>query len=47
MEGDVNVAGIVGSMAIEYDYDPEDDLTTSGDRSLNSTIRPPLLPKAA
>ena len=35
VEGDVNVAGIVGSMAIEYDYDPEDDLTTSGDRSLN------------
>ena len=34
VEGDVNVAGIVGSMAIEYDYDPEDDLTTSGDRSL-------------
>lgn len=35
VEGDVNVAGIVGSMAIEYDYDPEDDLTTAGDRSLN------------
>ena len=35
VEGDVNVAGIVGSMAIEYDYDPEDDLTTSGDRSLS------------
>lgn len=35
VEGDVNVAGIVGSMAIEYDYDPEDDLIMSGDRSLN------------
>ena len=35
VEGDVNVAGIVGSMAIEYDYDPEDDLTSSGDRSLD------------
>ena len=35
VEGDVNVAGIVGSMAIEYDYDPEDDLTTSGSRSLD------------
>lgn len=35
VEGDVNVAGIAGSMAIEYDYDPEDDLTVSGDRSLN------------
>ena len=33
--GDVNVAGIVGSMAIEYDFDPEDDLTTSGSRSLD------------
>lgn len=27
VEGDVNVAGIVGSMAIEYDFDPEDDLS--------------------
>lgn len=35
VEGDVNVAGIVGSMAIEYDFDPEDDLTEEGDRSLD------------
>lgn len=35
MEGDVNVAGIVGSMAIEYDFDPEDDLIQEGDRSLD------------
>ena len=35
MEGDINVAGIVGSMAIEYDFDPEDDLIQEGDRSLD------------
>ncbi|MGN1001201.1 MAG: hypothetical protein ACI4PC_00395, partial [Oscillospiraceae bacterium] len=35
VEGDVNVAGIVGSMAIEYDFDPEDDLTETGSRSLD------------
>ena len=35
VEGDINVAGIVGSMAIEYDFDPEDDLVQEGDRSLD------------
>ena len=35
VEGDLNVAGIVGSMAIEYDFDPEDDLIQEGDRSLD------------
>lgn len=35
VEGDVNTAGIVGSLAIEYDFDPEDDLTEAGDRSLD------------
>ena len=35
VEGDINVAGIVGSMAIEYDFDPEDDLIQEGDRSLD------------
>lgn len=35
-EGDINVGGIVGSMAIEYDFDPEDDLTISGSRTLES-----------
>lgn len=35
VEGDINVAGIVGSVAIEYDYDPEDDLTKEGSRSLD------------
>lgn len=33
--GDVNVAGIVGSMSVEYDFDPEDDLTKDGTRSLD------------
>ena len=35
VEGDLNVAGIVGAMAIEYDFDPEDDLIEEGDRSLD------------
>ena len=35
VEGDINVAGIVGSMAIEYDFDPEDDLVREGERSLD------------
>ena len=35
VKGDVNVAGIAGSMAIEYDFDPEDDLDEVGDRSLD------------
>ena len=36
VEGDLNVAGIAGSIAIEYDFDPEDDLTITGSRTLNS-----------
>lgn len=35
VEGDVNVGGITGSMAIEFDLDPEDDITLNGDRSVN------------
>ena len=35
VKGDVNVAGIAGSTAIEYDFDPEDDLVEVGDRSLD------------
>ena len=35
VKGDVNVAGLAGSMAIEYDFDPEDDLVEVGDRSLD------------
>uniref|UniRef100_UPI0006D17F6B GLUG motif-containing protein n=1 Tax=Clostridium sp. NkU-1 TaxID=1095009 RepID=UPI0006D17F6B len=32
-DGDVNVGGVAGSMAIEYDLDPEDDISTNGTRS--------------
>ena len=39
VQGDVNVAGIAGSMAIEYDFDPEDDLVKEGDRSLDITYQ--------
>ncbi len=34
-EGDLNVGGIAGAMAIEYDLDPEDDLAREGDNTLN------------
>lgn len=37
--GDVNVAGVVGSMSVEYDFDPEDDLTKDGTRSLDFQFR--------
>lgn len=30
-----DIGGIAGSVAIEYDFDPEDDLTESGEQSLN------------
>lgn len=33
INGDVNVAGIVGAMSIEYDFDLEDDLTKNGESS--------------
>lgn len=36
---DRNVGGVAGSMAIEYDLDPEDDLTTSGKRSIHFTYQ--------
>lgn len=35
VEGDSSVGGIVGSMAQELDFDPEDDLTEQGRRSSN------------
>ena len=37
--GDVNVAGIVGSLSVEFDFDPEDDLTKDGTRSLDYQFR--------
>ena len=36
---DRNVGGIAGSMAIEYDLDPEDDLLSSDNRSLHFTYQ--------
>lgn len=35
INGSVNVGGIVGSMAIEYDLDPEDDILKKGSPSIN------------
>ncbi len=32
VEADVNVGGLVGTMAIEYDLDPEEDISVSGTR---------------
>lgn len=33
--GDINAGGVCGSMAIEYDFDPEDDVMKGGDKSFN------------
>ncbi len=35
INGDVNAGGIAGSMAIEYGFDPEGDIETVGERSLD------------
>lgn len=35
VNGDVSVGGIAGSMAVEYDFDPEGDIDTVGERSDN------------
>lgn len=35
IEGDINLGGIVGSIAVEYDFDPEDDIMSKGESSLN------------
>ena len=34
--GDLNVGGIAGAMALENDLDPEDDVSISGDTTLNA-----------
>lgn len=39
VEGDVNVGGIVGNMAIEYDQDPEDDLSQAQDNSYRQKMQ--------
>ncbi len=35
VEADTNVGGIVGQIATEYDFDPEDDISLTGDESFN------------
>lgn len=35
VEGDVDAGGIVGTMAIEFDFDPEDDIVKKGNQSFN------------
>jgi hypothetical protein len=35
VEADTNVGGIVGQIATEYDFDPEDDVTLTGEESFN------------
>ena len=39
VEGDLNTAGIAGSMAVDLEFDPEDDLTQEGDRSVSFLIQ--------
>lgn len=38
VRGDINVSGIAGTMAIEYDFDLESDVTGIEDAKLNSTF---------
>lgn len=38
VQGDINVAGIAGTMAIEYDFDLESDVTGIDDARANSTF---------
>lgn len=35
VNGDVNVGGITGSMAVDVDFDPEDEIITNGDHSFS------------
>ena len=39
VEGDVDVAGIVGAMAIDLEFDPEDDLNKQGARSADFLVQ--------
>lgn len=38
ISGDLNVGGIAGQMAIEYDFDPEDDISSKTDSPLNQKL---------
>lgn len=33
VEGDINIGGVAGSMALEFDFDPEDDVIRQGETS--------------
>ena len=35
VKGDVNIGGITGAMSIEFDFDPEDDISNQGGSSMN------------
>lgn len=35
VNGDLNVGGIAGSLAIEYDFDPEEDVVSQGKKTMN------------
>lgn len=39
VEGDVNAGGIAGTMAVDLEFDPEDDLSRQGDRSVSFLIQ--------
>lgn len=39
IQGDLNVGGITGSMAIDFDFDPEDDIAYSGDVSFSFSYK--------
>lgn len=39
VQGDLNVGGVVGLMAIDYDFDPEDDIAYSGEKSLSFSYK--------
>lgn len=38
INGDLNIGGIAGQMAIEYDFDPEDDISSKTDSPLNQKL---------
>lgn len=39
IQGDLNVGGIAGSMAIDFDFDPEDDIASTGERSYSFSYK--------
>lgn len=39
VQGDLNVGGIAGSMAIDFDFDPEDDIVSDGEHSLSFSYK--------